>query len=146
MRRLDLRVNLARVRILALTPRLPWPPIGGDKLRAYEFLARLSARHEVDLLSFVERPDEANAARELSRRHPGIAVETVLLPAWRSALQSGVGLLSSAPLQVHFYRSAAMQALVDARLARGRHDAVYAHLLRMAQYVEKHAGVRRVAT
>jgi sugar transferase (PEP-CTERM/EpsH1 system associated) len=144
MRRLDLRVNLARVRILALTPRLPWPPIGGDKLRAYEFLARLSARHELELLSFVERAEESEAARELARRHPGIAVETVVLPAWRSALQSGVGLATSLPLQVHYYRSAAMQKLVDERLARGRHDAVYAHLLRMAQYVEAHPDVRRV--
>jgi sugar transferase (PEP-CTERM/EpsH1 system associated) len=144
MRPRDLRVNLARVRILALTPRLPWPPLGGDKLRAYEFLSRLAGRHEVDLVSFVEGVDEAGEARELARRHPGISVETVLLPAWRSTFQSGVGLLTSDPLQVHYYRSRAMQALVNARLAARRHDAVYAHLLRMAQYVEAWRGVRRV--
>jgi sugar transferase (PEP-CTERM/EpsH1 system associated) len=144
MRPRDLRVNLARVRILALTPRLPWPPIGGDKLRAYELVSRLSARHEVDLLSFVERAEEADAARELARRHPGMSVETVLLPPWRSRLQSGLGLFSPRPLQVHYYASRRMQAAVDARLAARRHDAVYAHLLRMAQYVERHPEVRRV--
>lgn len=139
-----MRVNLESMRILALTPRLPWPPVGGDKLRAHAFLSRLSERHPVDLLSFVESADEEVQARELARRHPGIAVETVRLGPWRSRFNTLLGLASSEPLQVHYYRSSRMRALVESRLASRRYDAVYVHLLRMAQYVERHAELRRV--
>lgn len=132
------------MRVLALTPRLPFPPVGGDKLRAYSFLSRLSARHPVDLLSFVERADEEAQARELERRHPAIRVETVRLGPWRSRVGALVGLASREPLQVHYYRSAEMRARVAARLAGTRYDAVYVHLLRMAQYVEARSDLRRV--
>jgi len=139
-----MRVNLESMRILALTPRLPWPPVGGDKLRAHAFLSRLSRAHAVDLLSFVEHADEEAQARELALRHPGISVETVRLAPWRSRANSLLGLASREPLQVHYYRSAQMRARVEARLSSTRYDAVYVHLLRMAQYVEHHTELRRV--
>ncbi|MFI5314321.1 MAG: glycosyltransferase [Myxococcota bacterium] len=132
------------MRILALTPRLPYPPVGGDKLRAHEFLARLAARHDVHLVSFVESAAEDEHARALARRHQKMSVETVLLPRWRSRLHTLVGVASPLPLQVHYYRSSRMRSLVARRLAEGRFDAVYVHLLRMAQYVERAADTRRV--
>ena len=132
------------MRILALTPRLPYPPVGGDKLRAYEFLARLAARHDVHLSSFVERAEEDENARVLERRHRRMSVETVVMEPWRSRLRTLVGVASSLPLQVHYYRSSRMRELVRKRLADGRFDAVYVHLLRMAQYVESATGTRRV--
>jgi sugar transferase (PEP-CTERM/EpsH1 system associated) len=132
------------MRILALTPRLPWPPVGGDKLRAYAFLSRLSRRHQVDLLSFVENAQEEKHARELARLHPAIEVDTVRLGPWLSRGKTLLGLASREPLQVHYYRSARMRRLVEARLASQRYDAVYVHLLRMAQYVEHHLELRRV--
>lgn len=132
-----------RVRILALTPRLPYPPVGGDKLRAYEFIARLAAKNDVHLISFLESPAEAEHARALEARHPELKVEWVMQTPWRSRLHTLIGVASSLPLQVHYYRSARMRALVRDRLAEGRFDAAYVHLLRMAQYVE-HAKLRRV--
>lgn len=132
------------MRILALTPRLPYPPVGGDKLRAYEFIARLAAKSDVHLISFVESTAEAEHARALARRHAKMSVEWLVQPPWRSRLHTLIGVASSLPLQVHYYRSARMRALVEARLAEGRFDAVYVHLLRMAQYVERARGPRRV--
>jgi hypothetical protein len=37
------------MRIAYLTSRLPFPPIGGDRLRAYHFLRHLLRSHEVTL-------------------------------------------------------------------------------------------------
>lgn len=132
------------MRILALTPRLPYPPVGGDKLRAHAFIARLAANHDVDLISFVESDAENAHARALAERHPKMSVETVIQSPWRSRLATLFGVASSLPLQVHYYRSAEMRALVSRRLAERRYDAVYVHLLRMAQYVERAAGPTRV--
>lgn len=132
------------MRLLALTPRLPYPPLGGDKLRALELITRLAARHQVELVSFVESPAEEARARELAQRHPGMSVETVLLTPWQSRLNALAGLVSSVPLQVHYYRSARMRALVERKLAAARYDGVYVHLMRMAPYVENLAGTPRV--
>ncbi len=46
------------VRILFLTPQFPYPPHKGTTLRNYHLIAALAARHEIDLLSFVESVDE----------------------------------------------------------------------------------------
>ena len=132
------------MRLLALTPRLPYPPLGGDKLRALQLITRLAARHQVELVSFVESAAEEASARELARRHPGMSVETVLLTPWQSRLNALSGLVSSEPLQVHYYRSARMRELVAKKLAAGRYDGVYVHLIRMAPYVWDLAGTPRV--
>ena len=132
------------MRLLALTPRLPFPPLGGDKVRALELITRLAARHQVELVSFVESAADEASARELARRHPGMSVETVRLTPWQSRLNALSGLVSSVPLQVHYYRSARMRELVARKLAANRYDGVYVHLIRMAPYVEALAGTPRV--
>lgn len=124
------------MRLLALTPRLPYPPLGGDVLRALELITRLAARHQVELVSFVEGATEEANARELARLHPRLSVETVRLTPWQSRLNALAGLVSSVPLQVHYYRSARMRELVARKLAASRYDGVYVHLIRMAPYVE----------
>jgi len=42
------------VRVLALTSRVPFPPLRGDKVRTCNFLRALAEGHEVDLLTFAE--------------------------------------------------------------------------------------------
>ncbi|GAB4532287.1 MAG: TIGR03087 family PEP-CTERM/XrtA system glycosyltransferase [Anaerolineales bacterium] len=120
--------------LLALTARLPYPPDRGDRLRAYHFLRTLSREHEITLLSFIAAEEErANIPplQEICAR-----VEVVHLPAWRSALNVALHLWRPDPLQVLYYRSAAMQSLVARTLAESRFDAVYVHLFRMAQFVD----------
>ncbi|HEY3289735.1 MAG TPA: glycosyltransferase, partial [Anaerolineae bacterium] len=54
------------MRILFLTPQLPYPPRQGTALRNWGLLSNLARHHEVWLLSFDEHP-EAPIAPELSR-------------------------------------------------------------------------------
>ncbi len=112
-------------------------------MRAYQFLVRLAAAHDVHVISFVESEAEAEHARELVRRHSKLTVEWLVHGPWRSRLHTLFGVVSTLPLQVHYYRSSRMRRLVRERLAQGRFDAVYVHLLRMAQYVAD-TDVRRV--
>ncbi len=63
------------VRILFLTPQFPYPPHKGTTLRNYHLIAALAARHEIDLLSFVESEDELRRPTPLStlcRRVDGV--------------------------------------------------------------------------
>ena len=54
------------MRILFLTPQFPYPPHKGTTLRNYHLIAGLAARHEIDLLTFVESEGELRRPTPLS--------------------------------------------------------------------------------
>ena len=65
------------MRVLFLTPQSPYPPHKGTTLRNYHLIGGLAARHEIDLLSFVESEDELRRPTPLStfcRRMDGVVV------------------------------------------------------------------------
>jgi hypothetical protein len=51
-----------RLRLLLLTPQLPYPPFQGTSLRNFYILRGLAQRHEIHLLSYQEEPDNAMAS------------------------------------------------------------------------------------
>ncbi|MGQ9515994.1 MAG: glycosyltransferase [Anaerolineae bacterium] len=58
-------------RLLVLTSQLPYPPHQGATIRSFNILRQLAGRAEIDLLSFVSRPEEMETAGpllELCRR------------------------------------------------------------------------------
>lgn len=120
------------MKVLYVSARFPWPPDRGDRLTGFALLRSLARRHEVTLLSYVdghEPPDAIEALRAI-----GVRVETVHLSRARSWLQAWLGVLSSEPSQVAFYRSADMDARARALLAEDP-DAVFVQLFRMAPAV-----------
>jgi len=135
--------------VLVLTPRLPYPVIGGDKLRIYNVCKYLAgAGNDITLLSFVVDEKEA----ELAARHEAgrifSKISTVVLKKRSSYMNALFGLLSRKPLQTHYYSSAEMALKVDRELGSRKYDAVLAHLIRMAPYVMNAArlpaGTRKV--
>jgi len=123
------------MRICFLTPRFPYPPLKGDTLRVYHQLRTLSRDHEITLLSLADAPvshdDYAQVAALCAR------VEVVPLPRWRMLWNVGTGLASSRPLQVQYYRSAAVHAKLAALLAQEPFDVLHATLIRVLPYVWK---------
>lgn len=122
-------VASTRPRILVLTPRFPYPVIGGDRLRIFRICEALSREVDIDLISLCE----TEAEMSLGVPDDGVfsSVQRVLLPRWRSWLNCGIGLFSGAPLQVAYYRSAEFESL--AREGAKRSAAVLAHLIRTAE-------------
>ncbi len=120
-------------KLLVLTPRLPYPVIGGDKLRIYHLCKALSRQYSLTLLSLCETPEEM--ACELPQDGVFDRVERVFLSKTRSYINTLLALPTRTPLQVAYYRSRAFAATV-ARLLPS-HDGVLAHLVRCAEYVRK---------
>jgi sugar transferase (PEP-CTERM/EpsH1 system associated) len=118
--------------ILFLTSRFPYPPHRGDKLKIYNLLKRLSRKHTITLLSFVSGRRDLSYVGEIEKL--GVRVETVVLPKWRSLMNSLLALPGSEPLQVRYYTSRRMRARLRALLEERRYDLVHIHLIRMAQY------------
>jgi len=120
------------LKILFVTPRLPYPPYKGDKLRTWHFIRELSKEHTVDLLSFVESDEERQYTCELKKHCRN--VKTVLLPKWWSVFKMLSGLLSLVPFQVLYYSSLRMHFHLKRLLAREKYDVVHVVLVRMLEY------------
>ena len=116
--------------------------MGGDRLRTFQFIKHLSQRHRVTIVSFVEDENEIREAepyRDLYER-----MVPVVLPRLRSYWNCMRGLVSSRPLQVHYYSSPRMRAAVAGELAKHSYDVAVCHLIRMAQYLPTDGSVRTV--
>jgi len=120
------------VKILIVTPRVPYPPYRGDKIHMFNVLKRLAAKHEIHLVCFAQTPaDEEN----LKHLQPYCrSVEGVKLPLWRSLLRCLAGLFSREPLQVHYFKSGRMRALIEQKCREHRFDVIHTHIIRAAQY------------
>ncbi|MDY7790062.1 glycosyltransferase [Burkholderia ubonensis] len=120
-------------KLLVLTPRFPYPVIGGDKLRIYQLCRVLSRDYSLTLLSLCETPEEM--CTELPDDGVFDQVERVFLSRWRSYVNTLLALPTRTPLQVAYYRSRAFAAAVSRLLPS--HDGVFVHLVRCAEYVRK---------
>ncbi len=129
------------MKILFLTSRLPYPANRGDKLRTFNFLSHLAKKHSLTLVSFIESEKQLPYVEELKKY---CKVEVVKLSCWESYLNCLLKIFSSKPLQVSYYKSQKMQDKIRQILKREKFDAAYAHLFRMAPYLENITGVKRV--
>jgi sugar transferase (PEP-CTERM/EpsH1 system associated) len=121
-------------KILFLTTRLPFPPTGGERLRPYHFIRHLSREHAITVLAFVESRRELESIKDFTMEN--VRIRAVMLPRLVSYLQCLGGLFLSQPLEVSYYASGRMSALVSEELGTGGYDLVFCHLLRMAAYVQ----------
>lgn len=128
--------------LLFLTPRLPYPPDRGDRLRAFHFLRQLAGDHQITLVSFVA--DEAERAYIPALQPYCAAVHVVEQSVWRSATAVLRHLHRPEPLQLRYYQSTAMRQLVDRLVATHAFAAAYVHLFRMAPYVAHHPQLYRI--
>ncbi len=122
------------MRILLLTPQLPYPPQQGTSLRNYHLLRYLAARHDVSLLSFAGR--EAAPAHVAHLRGCCREVRTVPAPAPRSPAQRLWTLLvSSWPDMAWRLASAAYAQALAVWLAGQAFDVLQVEGIEMARYL-----------
>ncbi len=130
------------MKILYLTSRFPYPPFRGDKLHLLNLLKPMSRRHDIVLVSFIQKDSERQWVEEL--RPFCKRIELVHLPTWRSLLNCLGAVFSSVPFQVAYFRSRQMGELVRRVVSEERPDTVHIHLIRMAQHAEGLHGLPKV--
>lgn len=129
---------MLRRRLLILTPRYPYPVIGGDRLRIYQICKALSRQFQLTLLSLCERK------AELEKPFPddGVfhSIERIFMPRWRSWLNCAAALPTEIPLQVAYYRNA--EFFKRAAILHSQHDATMVHLIRASDAVRNFPGTK----
>jgi polysaccharide biosynthesis protein PslH len=120
------------MKLLLLTPQLPWPPQQGTAIRNFNLIDQLARRHTIDLLTFLapgEALDDRSPLHELCRRVA--AVPQPLRPPLRRARDTALNSLPDMALRLE---SDAMRAQVQAWVRAEAYDIVQAEGIEMARY------------
>jgi glycosyltransferase involved in cell wall biosynthesis len=62
------------MKILMLTPYLPYPPSSGGQVRSYNLIKQLASKHEITLFSLIKDPSEKKFVKELEKYCRKVAV------------------------------------------------------------------------
>ena len=119
-------------RLLILTPRFPYPVVGGDRLRIFHVCKALSEKFSLTLLSLCET--DAEMSMQLPVDGVFDQVERVKHSRFRSYLNTLLALPGSTPLQVAYYSSVSFAKAVKRLIPE--HDGVLSHLIRCAEYAK----------
>lgn len=112
------------MKILMLTPYLPYPLLSGGQTRTYNLLKKLGKKHEIVLYSFIRRDEERDYIPELNKL--GVKVEVVKRrPAWQltNILLAGTSLY---PFLVSIYLSREFRKKLKHELETNQFDVVHA--------------------
>lgn len=120
------------MRILLVTPRLPYPPHRGDKLKIFNLIKQLSRGHQITLLSFISSRKEVRDI-DVLQKYCARVIPVLLHPA-RSVLNCAFRLFSKTPFQVAYYASRRMHRAIAETLESADVDVMHIHLIRMVQY------------
>jgi glycosyltransferase involved in cell wall biosynthesis len=118
--------------ILFLAHRSPFPPDRGDKIRAFNVLKHLAARHRVHLVAFADDPRDLKAKKGLV---PFTASRSIL---WRGKSRQRAlveALTQRKPASLTAFDNQAMHEVVADLLERRSIDTIYVYSGQMAQYV-----------
>lgn len=124
---------MSSTRLLFIAHRIPYPPNKGDKIRSYNEVLFLSKRYEVDLVCFLEGPEDIKHLRvlqDLCRTATGF-YRGPLLKAWRLF----TGFLSRRPLSVAIYDHGAMRAKIHRLIGEHEYARIVVFSSQMAQYI-----------
>ncbi len=122
---------MVKKKIMVVTPRFPYPVIGGDRLRIFEVCRELSRHYELHLYSLCANAEEMN----ISVPQDGVfaKVHRFLQVKSRSYISTLCAIPTQRPLQVAYYENAALKTAVE---SDAKHfDACLGHLIRVADYL-----------
>lgn len=122
--------------ILFLTPRIPYPVIGGDRIKSFNLLKHLSSKYNVTLVTFYQgTADYFEYVKEIEKL--GIKVYVIELYPISKALEILFKFLGNKPLEILFYFDKQYKSVVDKILKENNIDIAFAFFMRTAEYLIK---------
>ncbi|TVR80799.1 MAG: TIGR03087 family PEP-CTERM/XrtA system glycosyltransferase [Rhodospirillales bacterium] len=130
------------MRVLFVCHRMPYPPTDGARVRAYQIIRHLAARHELVVAAPARSPAERQAGDALSREGCTVLTGTITRPAaWARMVRN---LATREPSSMgYFYSRELARRIRDAARSRP-FDLVFVYCSSVAPYVSTLAGIPRV--
>ena len=119
--------------ILIITPRIPYPPYRGDKLKIFNIAKILSQNNSVKILTFYRNSKQFDDLINFDKY--GIKITAVKLSVWESFFHALTAVFFNYPFQVAWFKSSKMKNEVEIILNKEKFDVIYYHLIRSAQYL-----------
>jgi glycosyltransferase involved in cell wall biosynthesis len=129
--------------ILFLTPRYPWPLIGGDRVKAYHLLRHLAAQHNVILVTF-NHGDHPTPEQRAAIEGLGVEVHAVPLAPFHAALASVRTFTTDLPLEITFYTRPDFRAIVDNLVVHRGIDLGISFFMRTAEYLRPYPALPKI--
>jgi len=112
------------MKILMITPYLPYPLVSGGQIRTYNLLKNLSTKHKITLVSFVRDPQEKQHLKDLKP-----FCEEILIyqrrKAW-SPLNIFIAATTPYPFLVSIYLSLSLRRDIKELLQKEKFDLIHA--------------------
>jgi len=119
--------------ILIITPRVPYPPYRGDKLKVFNIGRELLKNNSVTILTFLRNRQQLGEIEELKKHNFNVLFVKISL--FESCLNVVRSIFAKLPFQVAWYRSKGMERKVNELVNSGSYDVAYFHLIRTAQFI-----------
>ncbi|MBV6421889.1 MAG: hypothetical protein DAHOPDDO_03177 [Ignavibacteriaceae bacterium] len=130
-----MNINQKKLNILIVTPRIPYPPYRGDKLKIFNLGKQLLKNNSVSIVTFLRSKKQLKEIEELKKYNFNVIhIKISLLESFVNVIRA---IFTKMPFQVAWYRSARMKKLVEGLILSGNFDVAYFHLIRTAQYLSK---------
>lgn len=128
------------MKILFLSPRFPYPVIGGDRLKPYNMLSYLGKEHDVTLITFYQG---VSCPKSYIQKIEELGVRVIVIPldAIKAGIRAGfISLFSSLPLEISYYYQPNFALQVEKLLKKEKFDLTISFFMRTAEYVKSFTG------
>ena len=124
------------MKILMLTPYLPYPPSSGGQVRSYNLIKHLSQAHEITLFSLIKTDEERRFIPELKKYCKKVFVFKRSKSPWtlRNVLLTGLG---PYPFLVIRNLSPRQRSAISQELAKDKYDLIHAETFYVMPHIPK---------
>ena len=124
-------------KILYLTTRLPYPTIGGDRLRMYNLLKQLKQLgHDITVVSLITDDENLEDVKKHDEFFTNLI--TIRFDKKLAYLNAVKAVFNDKPFIVQYFYSNEMQKIVDKLIKENDYDIITGYMIRIAPYLEKH--------
>ena len=124
------------MKILMLTPYLPFPPSSGGQVRSYNLIKHLSQAHEITLFSLIKSDEERRFIPELKKYCKKVFIFKRSKSPWtlRNVLLTGLG---PYPFLVIRNLSPQERGAISQELAKDKYDLIHAETFYVMPHIPK---------
>jgi sugar transferase (PEP-CTERM/EpsH1 system associated) len=130
------------VKILYVCHRFPFPPKRGGKIRPFNMIRHLSARHEVHVASIARSMKEVEEGEGLAAHCASYDTGRVSNPV--QTLRMLLRLPTTTPSSMAYFHSPRLADRIEALLASVRFDLIFVHCSSVAPYIENVRGTPKI--